>query len=56
VETRWDLDGYAALGSGFGDEAGVKMIQDWFEFVDQTRPFEAALYKDAHEVDVLPGQ
>ena len=55
VETRWDLDDYAALGAGFGDEVAVKLIQDWFEFVDQSRPFEAQLLKDAGEVDVLPG-
>jgi hypothetical protein len=56
VESRWDIDDYAALGSGFGDEAGIRLIQDWFELVDQSRPFEAALYKDANEVDVLAGQ
>ena len=55
VESRWDIDDYAALGSGFGDEAGIRLIQEWFELVDQSRPFEASLYKDANEVDVLPG-
>lgn len=53
--SRWDIDDYAALGAGFGDEVAVKLLQDWFEFVDQSRPFEAQLLKDAGEVDVLPG-
>ncbi|MDJ0961109.1 MAG: hypothetical protein QNJ88_10645 [Acidimicrobiia bacterium] len=56
VESRWDLDDYAALGAGFGDEVAVQLLQDWFEFVDQSRPMEAQLLKGAHEVDVLPGQ
>ena len=56
VESRWDIDGYAALGAGFGDETAVQLMNDWFEFVDRSRPFEATLYKSASEVDVLPGQ
>jgi hypothetical protein len=55
VESRWDLDDYGALGSGWGDETGVRLTTEWFGFVDQRRPFQAGLYKDANEVDVLPG-
>ena len=38
-----------------GDEDGVRLTGEWFGFVDQRRPFQASLYKDATEVDVLPG-
>jgi hypothetical protein len=54
-ETRWAIDGYAALGSGFGDEAGVRLTQEFMDFVDQARPWQATLYKGATEVDILPG-
>lgn len=53
--TRWAIDGYAALGSGFGDETGVRLTQQFMEFVDQTRPWQGTLYKSATEVDILPG-
>ena len=56
VETRWEIDDYAALGSGFGDETAIRLANDWFEFVDQSRPMRATLLKSAAEVDVLPGQ
>jgi len=54
-ETRWRIDNYAALGSGFGNEENVRLTSQWMEYVDQTRPFQATLYKDATEVDLLPG-
>ena len=56
VESRWDIDDYAALGSGFGDDTAIRLINEWFEFVDQTRPMKGSLLKSAAEVDVLPGQ
>ena len=54
-ETRWELEDYAALGTGFGDDHMVRLTQEWFDFIDQHRPFQASLYKDATEVDILPG-
>jgi len=54
-ETRWRIDSYAALGSGFGDEDSIRLTSQWMEFVDQSRPWQATLYKDAAEVDILPG-
>ena len=54
-ETRWGIDDYAALGSGFGDPANVQALQEWMDHVDQTRPFQATLYKGTEEVDILPG-
>ena len=54
-ESRWDIADYAALGSGFGDEDGIRLTQEWMAFVDQTRPFQATLYKSAGDVDILPG-
>lgn len=55
TETRWELSDYAALGSGFGDEENVRLTQQWMDFVDQSRPWQAALYKSADDVDILPG-
>lgn len=54
-ETRWEIEGYAALGSGFNDEESIRTTKEWMDFVDQTRQFQATLYKTAAEVDFLPG-
>jgi hypothetical protein len=54
-ETRWEIDDYAALGAGFGDQDSVRLTQEWMDFVDQTRPFQATLYKSASDVEILPG-
>lgn len=54
-ETRWELSGYEALGSGFGDDVNVRLTQEWMGFVDQGRPWQASLYKGTEEVDILPG-
>ena len=55
VESRWNLDGYAALGAGWGDETGLRLTQEWYAFTDQSRTWEASLLKSTTEVDVLPG-
>ena len=54
-ETRWSIADYAALGAGFGTERNVQLTQEWFEYIDQSRPWQATLYKSASEVDILPG-
>ena len=54
-ETRWQIDDYAALGAGFGDENNVRLTREWMDYVDQTRPFQATLYKSAGDVVILPG-
>jgi hypothetical protein len=54
-ETRWRIDSYASLGSGFGDQDSIELISQWMDFVDQSRPWQATLYKEASEVDILPG-
>lgn len=54
-ETRWHIDDYSALGSGFGDSENVEMLQEWMELIDRNRPFQAVLYKDTSEVEILPG-
>jgi hypothetical protein len=54
-ETRWEIADYAALGSGFGDAENIRITQEWLDFVDQARQFQATLYKDATEVDILTG-
>lgn len=55
TETRWQLDDYGALGAGFGDAENMRVMQEWMGLIDQTRPFQAALYKSTDEVDILPG-
>ena len=53
-ETRWEIADYEALGAGFGDEDNVRLTQEWFRYIDQTRPFQATLYKSAADVSILP--
>jgi hypothetical protein len=55
VETRWELEDYAALGAGFGDEVAQKMNLEWFQMVDWAQGSETQLVKSAAEVDMLPG-
>jgi hypothetical protein len=52
-ETRWELDDYAALGSGFGDEAFQKLFREWMAFTDQRDPGETYLLKSADDVSVF---
>lgn len=54
-ETRWRIDDYAALGSGFGDDESIRVMQEWMHLVDTERPWQATLYKGTDEVDILPG-
>jgi len=55
TETRWQIDDYGALGSGFGDVENIRVLQEWMDLIDRTRPWQAALYKSTNEVDILPG-
>jgi len=53
VETHWELDDYAALGAGFGDEAVQQLLGQWNGFIDGQ--VQASLMKSADDVDVLAG-
>jgi hypothetical protein len=55
VETRWELEGYAALGAGFGDEINEKLTLEWYQMVDWSQGSEAQLVKSHTEVELLPG-
>ncbi|MGD2040058.1 MAG: hypothetical protein PVH11_04480 [Anaerolineae bacterium] len=53
VEDRWELDGYDALGSDWGNETFQQLMREWMEFGDQTRDGETYLMKSAEEVRVF---
>ena len=55
AETRWELDDYASLGSGFGDEENQRLLAEWFDFVAEGRPNETYLMKSADDVSILKG-
>ena len=55
VESRWEVDDYASLGSGFGDEVFQRLMREWSEFGDESRPDESCLLKSATDVAILEG-
>ena len=52
-ETRYELDDYAALGAGFGSETKQRLLLEWMEFVDQSRPGETNLVKSMSDIVIL---
>jgi hypothetical protein len=52
-ETRWELDDYAALGAGWGNETTQRLTREWIEFVDQSRDGETYLMKSTSDVSVF---
>ena len=47
-ESRWELDGFDALGSGFGDDEAQRLNREFFEdFIDWTTRPLAALMRSA---------
>ena len=54
AESRWELDDYATLGSGFGSEEYQRTLGEWIDFADP-QDQETALMKSEDEVNVLPG-
>ncbi|MDJ0925881.1 MAG: hypothetical protein QNJ77_15125 [Acidimicrobiia bacterium] len=53
AESRWDLTGYEALGSGFGDEIAQRLLGEWFDMIDADAGMDATLLKSASEVDIF---
>ena len=51
VESRWEIDDYASLGSGFGD-AFQELMREWSEYGDETR-HKSYLMKSATDVAIL---
>lgn len=48
-ETRWELDGYAALDNSTPE--GQRLVRDWLDrFVHDGRPMQAVLLKSVDEV------
>jgi hypothetical protein len=52
-ESRWEVDDYGALGSGWGDETYQRLMREWMEFYDQSRDDENYLMKSTTEVNVF---
>ena len=52
-ESRWEIDDYAALGAGFGNEIMQRLWREWMEFSDLSRDSEGCLMKSAEDVDIL---
>jgi hypothetical protein len=55
VESRWELDDYAALGSGFGSDEFLALMIEWEEFGDSSRPQQSFLMKSEDDVRIVPG-
>jgi hypothetical protein len=55
AETRWELDDYASLGEGWGDETFQRLSLEWWEFMDLTRDIETNLMKSMSVVSIHPG-
>jgi len=54
-ETRWEVDDYAALGAGFGNETFQRLLKEWQAFLDHARDIDTYLLKSAEDVDILGG-
>ncbi len=55
AESRWEVDDYAGLGAGFGDDALQELTRESFRFFDFGRPGETYLMKDATDVAIMEG-
>ncbi len=55
-EMRWELDDYAVLGAGYGNEKSQSLILQFFQFLEGSRIAETYLMKSTHEVEILPGR
>jgi hypothetical protein len=55
AESRWEVDEYAALGSGFGNATLQELTRDSFQFFDFGRPGEVYLMKSATDVAIMEG-
>jgi hypothetical protein len=54
-ESRWELEDYATLGEGWGNETFQRLQQEWLEFIDQARPMRADLMKSVSVINIFPG-
>ena len=45
MESRWEIDDYAALGAGFGNDEFQALMIEWEEFGDSSRPSPSVLMK-----------
>ena len=52
MESRWELDDYAALGAGFGDDEFQAVMSEWNEYADDARPQQTVLMKSGDDVRI----
>lgn len=52
-ETRWEIEDYSTLGSGFGPEPFQELMKQWLNMVD-INTMEVSLLKSTEDVRVLP--
>ena len=55
VESRWELDDYAALGAGFGGDEFQAVMSEWNEYADDARPQQTVLMKSEDDVRIPEG-
>lgn len=56
AEARWQIDDYSALGAGFGNEEGLRLMGELFmEYIDHNHKPEAVLLKSVSEVVIAEG-
>ena len=55
AESRWEVDDYAGLGAGFGDETLQELTIQTIDFIDAGRPPETYLMKGTSDVAVMEG-
>ena len=55
VESRWELDDYAALGAGMGNDEFQRVMSEWSDYADTSRPQQSALMKSVEDVIIPEG-
>lgn len=53
-ESRFELESYESLGTGFGDDESQRLVREQTEFVDYSVKPVAGLYKSWSDVNVAP--
>ena len=53
-ESRWELDAYESLGSDFGDEVAVKLLEEFLLTTDNVH-FQANLLRSVSTIETPPG-
>lgn len=52
-ESRWEIDDYSTLGTGWGNETNQKLTREWIDFSDLGRDSETYLLKSATDIRIF---